>query len=75
MLDLLGSDRHVKPMEELEALIIRFSLTHYRGRMTEVSRRLGIGRSTLYRKLKDLGIAGGDDLEAAKMADSEVTDS
>jgi DNA-binding NtrC family response regulator len=75
MLDLLGPDRHVKPMEELEALIIRFSLTHYRGRMTEVSRRLGIGRSTLYRKLKDLGIAGGDDLEAAKMADSEVTDS
>ncbi len=27
--------------------------------MTEVSRRLGIGRSTLYRKLKDLGIADG----------------
>jgi transcriptional regulator of acetoin/glycerol metabolism len=24
--------------------------------MSEVSRRLGIGRSTLYRKLKDLGL-------------------
>jgi DNA-binding NtrC family response regulator len=24
--------------------------------MTEVSRRLGIGRSTLYRKLKELGL-------------------
>jgi DNA-binding NtrC family response regulator len=24
--------------------------------MTEVARRLGIGRSTLYRKLKDLGL-------------------
>jgi len=24
--------------------------------MTEVARRLGIGRSTLYRKLSDLGI-------------------
>jgi transcriptional regulator of acetoin/glycerol metabolism len=26
--------------------------------MSEVSRRLGIGRSTLYRKLKDLGLEG-----------------
>jgi DNA-binding NtrC family response regulator len=62
-------------MEELEAFAIRFALAHYRGRMTEVARRLGIGRSTLYRKLKDLGIAVGDDPEAAKMADSEVTES
>jgi DNA-binding NtrC family response regulator len=74
-LELLGADRHVKPMQELEAFAIRFALAHYRGRMTEVARRLGIGRSTLYRKLKDLGIAVGDDLEAAKMADSEVTES
>jgi transcriptional regulator of acetoin/glycerol metabolism len=28
--------------------------------MSEVSRRLGIGRSTLYRKLKDLGLADED---------------
>ncbi len=74
MLDLLGPDRHVKPMQELEAFAIRFALAHYRGRMTEVSRRLGIGRSTLYRKLKDLGIAGGDETGAAKMADSGVTE-
>ncbi len=75
ILELLGPDRHMKPMEELEAFAIRFALEHYRGRMTEVARRLGIGRSTLYRKLKDLGIAVGDDAEAAKMADSEVTES
>ncbi len=31
--------------------------TNYRGRMTEVARRLGIGRSTLYRKLAELGIS------------------
>jgi len=75
MLELLGADRHVKPMEELEAFAIRFALAHYRGRMTEVARRLGIGRSTLYRKLKDLGIAVGEDPEAAKTADSGVTES
>ena len=39
-----------------EAEIIRFALQFYRQRMSEVSRRLGIGRSTLYRKLKDLGL-------------------
>lgn len=54
---LLGDDGHVKSMQELETAIIRFAIMHYRGRMTEVSRRLGIGRSTLYRKLKELDIA------------------
>jgi DNA-binding NtrC family response regulator len=40
--------------------------------MTEVSRRLGIGRSTLYRKLKDLGLATGPDGEGAEMQDIGV---
>ena len=44
------------PLEEIEADIIRLAIGHYRGRMTEVARRLGIGRSTLYRKLGELGI-------------------
>ncbi|HEV7439280.1 MAG TPA: sigma-54 dependent transcriptional regulator [Methylobacterium sp.] len=55
----------MKPMDALEAEIIRFALQFYRGRMSEVSRRLGIGRSTLYRKLKDLGLEGDDKSEAA----------
>jgi DNA-binding NtrC family response regulator len=46
----------LRKLEELEADIIRFALQHYRGHMSEVSRRLGIGRSTLYRKLKELGL-------------------
>ena len=41
---------------EIEADVIRLAIGHYRGRMTEVARRLGIGRSTLYRKLAELGI-------------------
>ena len=39
-------------LEAIEADVIRLAIGHYRGRMTEVARRLGIGRSTLYRKLK-----------------------
>jgi DNA-binding NtrC family response regulator len=46
----------MKTMEAVEAEVIRFALQFYRGRMSEVSRRLGIGRSTLYRKLKELGL-------------------
>ena len=55
-LELVDFHGHIRPMETLEAEIIRFTIGHYRGRMTEVARRLGIGRSTLYRKLKELGL-------------------
>jgi DNA-binding NtrC family response regulator len=50
-------DGNMRPLEDIEADIIRLAIGHYRGRMTEVARRLGIGRSTLYRKLSDLGIS------------------
>ena len=45
----------VRPLEEVESEVIRFAVTHYRGQMSEVARRLRIGRSTLYRKLDGLG--------------------
>jgi DNA-binding NtrC family response regulator len=53
---LYQNDGHLRPLEEIEADVIRLAIGHYRGRMTEVARRLGIGRSTLYRKLGELGI-------------------
>ena len=42
--------------EELETELIKYAITHYRGQMSEVARRLCIGRSTLYRKLEALGL-------------------
>ena len=54
--DALHHDGHLRTLEDIEADIIRLAIGHYRGRMTEVARRLGIGRSTLYRKLGELGI-------------------
>ncbi len=53
---LYKADGHLRSLEEIEADVIRLAIGHYRGRMTEVARRLGIGRSTLYRKLAELGI-------------------
>ena len=46
----------VRPLEDIERDTIRFALSHYRGQMSEVARRLRIGRSTLYRKLEGLGL-------------------
>ena len=46
----------LRPFREIEADVIRLALEHYRGRVSEVSRQLRIGRSTLYRKVADLGI-------------------
>ncbi len=53
---LFRPDGNMRPLEDIEADVIRLAIGHYRGRMTEVARRLGIGRSTLYRKLGELGI-------------------
>ena len=53
---LYTADGNLRPLEDIEADVIRLAIGHYRGRMTEVARRLGIGRSTLYRKLGELGI-------------------
>jgi DNA-binding NtrC family response regulator len=53
---LYRADGNLRPLQDIEADVIRLAIGHYRGRMSEVARRLGIGRSTLYRKLADLGI-------------------
>jgi DNA-binding NtrC family response regulator len=53
---LYRADGNLRALADIEADVIRLAIGHYRGRMSEVARRLGIGRSTLYRKLADLGI-------------------
>ena len=47
---------HIRKLEDVEADMIRLALHRYRGQMSEVARKLGIGRSTLYRKMKELGL-------------------
>jgi DNA-binding NtrC family response regulator len=54
---LFTSGGDVRPLAEIEAAMIRLALEKYEGRMTLVARKLGIGRSTLYRKLKELGLS------------------
>src|SRR6185437_4458167 len=66
-LPLLDAAGDVRPLEEVEAELIRFAIAHYDGQMSEVARRLRIGRSTLYRKLEGLGL-GGDEPDNAEQA-------
>jgi DNA-binding NtrC family response regulator len=56
-LALLDERDDVRPLDQIEADVIRFAIAHYRGQMSEVARKLRIGRSTLYRKLEGLEFA------------------
>lgn len=47
-------DGEVRRLSDVETDLIKLAIEHYGGRMSLVARRLGIGRSTLYRKLRDI---------------------
>ena len=49
---------HIRMLDEVEAEMIDFAIRKYNGHMSEVARRLGIGRSTLYRKVAEYGLEG-----------------
>ena len=59
---LVDSSGHLRPLEQIEASILRIAFDHYSGRIAEMARYLGIGRSTLYRKLRQAGIIHSPDL-------------
>jgi len=50
------AEGHMRSLAEIEGEVIRLALERYQGHMSEVARRLGIGRSTLYRKVEELGL-------------------
>ncbi len=55
-MSLVDGAGHMRKMDDMESDIIRTAISRYDGHMSEVARRLGIGRSTLYRKLKEFGL-------------------
>ena len=52
----ITANGEVRPLDEIEADMIRLALGRYRGHMTEVAKKLKIGRSTLYRKMQEYGL-------------------
>jgi len=59
-LNLVDSSGNLRALEDLEAEVLKFALSRYRGRMSEVARRLKIGRSTLYRKVAEFGLGDAE---------------
>jgi len=49
----LDVEGHLRTLEDIERDLIQFAIENYSGHMSEVARRLGIGRSTLYRKVRE----------------------
>lgn len=56
ILPLNDLEGDVITLEKAEYEIIRFAIEKYDGSMSKIARKLGIGRSTLYRKLRDYGL-------------------
>ncbi len=52
-LAFLDKDGHLRSLEQIERELINFAIENYSGHMSEIARRLGIGRSTLYRKVRE----------------------
>jgi DNA-binding NtrC family response regulator len=54
--EVYNGEGHLRQLEQIERDLIELAIDHYSGHMSEVARRLGIGRSTLYRKLREYGL-------------------
>jgi DNA-binding NtrC family response regulator len=64
-ISLLNDSGEMRALAALEEEAIRFALEHYGWQMSKVARRLGIGRSTLYRRLDELSIISPESTQAA----------
>ena len=53
---ILDERGHLRKLEDIERDLIVHAIEVYAGHMSEVARRLGIGRSTLYRKVREQGL-------------------
>ena len=54
--EIIDREGHLRKLDDIERDLIQFAIDTYDGQMSEVARRLGIGRSTLYRKVREKGI-------------------
>ncbi|MCZ2328412.1 sigma-54-dependent transcriptional regulator [Bartonella sp. F02] len=53
-IQFLNADGHVRTFSDMESDIIDKAVKYYKGHVSEIARRLRIGRSTLYRKMEEL---------------------
>jgi transcriptional regulator of acetoin/glycerol metabolism len=51
-----SADKKIQKMDDIEAHAIENAIVQYKGNLTEAAKALGIGRATLYRKVKQYHI-------------------
>jgi DNA-binding NtrC family response regulator len=56
-LDICDTSGHVRSLSDIEANVIKIALEKYNGRISDVARYLGVGRSTLYRKIRGIELS------------------
>jgi len=54
--EIMDEGGHLRSLEAIERDLIQYAIETYSGRMAEVARRLGVGRSTLYRKVREYAL-------------------
>lgn len=54
--NVVNSNGKVQTIDQLESDAIRQAIMNFRGNLTEAAKALGIGRATLYRKVKQYNI-------------------
>ena len=64
--NITDAEGELRQLEEIERDLIQYAIDLYSGHMSQVARKLGIGRSTLYRKVReyDLKVRGEDEANA-----------
>lgn len=66
--NIISHDKKVSTINELEAVAIENAIKEYGGNLTEAAKALGIGRATLYRKVKQYHIDPSDARKQRKVA-------
>lgn len=61
-ISLAGADGEFREMQAIEKEVITKALTHYNWSIAKVSRILGLGRSTLYRKMEEYNIKAKEEV-------------
>jgi len=57
MAEALTTETYAQARERFDRQLIQAALEQYQGKVPEAAARLGLGRSTLYKKMVALGIA------------------
>lgn len=61
---LFDGSGDMRALEDIEKDVLQLAMNHYEGHMSQISRKLGIGRSTLYRKVREYELSVEDEREA-----------